>query len=172
MNQTTMHRRALLAQLIKGAALGGAAGSLGLLSGCASTGGSANAAKVVVVGGGYGGATAAKYIRLLSDYRIDVMLIEPNRSFISCPVSNLVLSGDRTMADITTPYAGLSGRHGVRIVHDRVAAVDAEKRQLRLDGGSTVSYDKLVLAPGVDMLWDRVQGLQAEIGRASCRERV
>ena len=161
MNQTTMHRRALLAQLIKGAALGGAAGSLGLLSGCASTGGSANAAKVVVVGGGYGGATAAKYIRLLSDYRIDVMLIEPNRSFISCPVSNLVLSGDRTMADITTPYAGLSGRHGVRIVHDRVAAVDAEKRQLRLDGGSTVSYDKLVLAPGVDMLWDRVQGLQA-----------
>jgi NADPH-dependent 2,4-dienoyl-CoA reductase/sulfur reductase-like enzyme len=164
MNHKSMDRRQLLNALIKGAAFGGAAGSLGLLSGCATSGASANKAQVVVVGGGYGGATVSKYIRLLSDYGVDVMMIEPNRSFVSCPVSNLVLSGDRSMADITNPYTGLSGKHGVRVVHDRVAAVDADKRQLRLDGGSTISYDKLVLAPGIDMMWDNIQGLQAAHG--------
>ena len=157
-----LDRRQLLHALIKGAAFGGAASaSLGLLSGCASAGGSPNKAQVVVVGGGYGGATVAKYIRLLSDYRIDVMLIEPNRAFVSCPISNLVLSGDRAMADITSPYTGLSDKHGVRIVHDRVATVDADKRRLQLDGGSTISWDKLVLAPGIDMVWDSIHGLQA-----------
>ena len=164
MNHRSMDRRQLLNALIKGAAFGGAAGSLGLLSGCATSGGSASKAQVVVVGGGYGGATVAKYIRLLSDHGIDVMMIEPNRSFVSCPVSNLVLSGDRSMADITNPYTGLSGKHGVRIVHDRVAAVDADKRQVRLDGGSTIGYDKLVLSPGIDMMWDNIPGLQAAHG--------
>ena len=161
-NIKSMDRRQLLHALMKGAAFGGAASAtLGLLSGCASAGGSLNRAQVVVVGGGYGGATAAKYIRLLSDHRIDVMLIEPSRAFVSCPISNLVLSGDRTLADITNPYTGLSSRHGVRILHERVAAVDADKRQLRLDSGGSVSYDKLVLAPGIDMVWDSIQGLQA-----------
>jgi sulfide dehydrogenase [flavocytochrome c] flavoprotein chain len=115
----------------------------------------------VVVGGGYGGATAAKYVRLLSAQRIDVMLIEPNPAFVSCPMSNLVVGGLRTLAEITSPYSGLSDRHGVRLVQDRVTGVDAGKRQLRLESGSSVGYDKLVLAPGVDMIWDSVQGLQA-----------
>jgi len=157
---STIDRR----RLLQGLALGGAAGSLGLLSACATSGGSPTKAQVVVVGGGYGGATVSKYIRLLSDHSIDVMMIEPNRAFVSCPISNLVLSGDRTMADITNPYTGLSGKHGVRIVHDRVMAVDADKRQVRLEGGSTISYDKLVLAPGIDMMWDQIQGLQAAHG--------
>jgi sulfide dehydrogenase [flavocytochrome c] flavoprotein subunit len=162
MNKTmsTMDRR----RLLQGLALSGAAGSLGLLSACATSGGSPTKAQVVVVGGGYGGATVSKYIRLLSDHSIDVMMIEPNRAFVSCPISNLVLSGDRSMADITNPYTGLSGKHGVRIVHDRVVAVDADKRQVRLEGGSTVVYDKLVLAPGIDMMWDQIQGLQAAHG--------
>ena len=165
MKLPSIDRRQWLRTLARGAALGGAgAGTLGLLQGCASAGLSASKAQVVVVGGGYGGATVAKYIRLLSDYRIDVMMIEPNRSFVSCPISNLVLSGDRSMADITNPYAGLSSRHGVRIVHDRVAAIDAGKRQVRLDGGATVSYDKLVLAPGIDMMWDSIPGLQTAHG--------
>ena len=159
-SRPTMDRR----RLLQGLALSGAAGSLGLLSACATSGGSPTKAQVVVVGGGYGGATVSKYIRLLSDHSIDVMMIEPNRAFVSCPISNLVLSGDRTMADITNPYTGLSGKHGVRIVHDRVLAVDADKRQVRLEGGSTVSYDKLVLAPGIDMMWDQIQGLQAAHG--------
>jgi sulfide dehydrogenase [flavocytochrome c] flavoprotein subunit len=70
-----------------------ASGVLGSLAGCASTAATPASAKVVVVGGGYGGATAAKYVRLLSDYKIDVVLIEPGESFISCPISNLVLGG-------------------------------------------------------------------------------
>lgn len=150
-------------QLIQGLLLGGVGsmGALGGLAGCASTGGSATRARVVVVGGGFGGATVAKYIRLLSDQSIDVMLIEPNRSFVSCPMSNLVLGGQRSIDDITNPYTGLSTRHGVRIVHDRVAAIDAGQRSLRLDSGTRVAYDKLVLSPGVDMMWDSVQGLQA-----------
>lgn len=159
-SMSTLDRR----RLLQGLALSGAAGSLGLLSACATTAGSPTKAQVVVVGGGYGGATVSKYIRLLSDHSIDVMMIEPNRAFVSCPISNLVLSGDRTMADITNPYTGLSTKHGVRVVHDRVTAIDAEKRQVRLEGGSTVTYDKLVLAPGIDMMWDQIQGLQAAHG--------
>ena len=163
-NNASMDRRRLLQHLLQGATLGAAAGPLGLLSGCASPGGSASKAQVVVVGGGFGGATAAKYVRLLSDQSIDVMLIEPNPAFVSCPVSNLVLSGQRTLADITSPYSSLSGKHGVRIVQDRVASIDADQRRVRLAGGDTVGYDKLVLAPGVEMIWDSVAGLQAAHG--------
>ena len=155
MNRTHLERR----RILQGLFFGGMTG-FGTLSGCASMGSSAARAQVVVVGGGFGGATAAKYVRLLSDYSIDVMLIEPNREFISCPISNLVIGGQRQMADITNPYSGLSAQHGVRIVHDRVTAIDAAKRSLSLAGGASVAYDKLILAPGIDMLWDSVQGLQ------------
>ncbi|MDZ7854906.1 FAD/NAD(P)-binding oxidoreductase [Sphaerotilus sp.] len=149
-----MQRRHLLQGLIAGGTLG--------LTGCASLGGtSASKAKVLVIGGGYGGATASKYIRLLSDYTIDVMMVEPNRQFVSCPVSNLVIGGQRTMADITNPYTGLSGKHGVRIVHDMVTSVDPVKKTATLAGGTVVQYDKLVLSPGIDFMWDQTEGLQA-----------
>jgi NADPH-dependent 2,4-dienoyl-CoA reductase/sulfur reductase-like enzyme len=147
-----MQRRQLLKTL---AAALPAAG----LGACASVGG--QRPQVVVVGGGWGGNTAAKYIRLLSDRRIDVTLVEPNPAFVSCPISNLVLSGRRELADITLGYDKLVDRHGVRLVRGRVAAVDVPQRQLRLEDGSSLRYDKLVLAPGVDMMWDSVQGLQA-----------
>ncbi len=160
MKQRQIDRRHLLQALASGVTLCPAT-TLGLLAGCATSAATPSKAQVVVVGGGYGGATAAKYIRLLSDQAISVVLVEPNRSFVSCPVSNLVLSGDRTLADITSPYTGLGTRHGVQIVHDRVVAVDADKRQVRLEGGASIAYDKLVLAPGIDMVWDSVQGLQA-----------
>ena len=148
-----MQRRHLLAGLVAGGTLG--------LAGCASTGGSAAKARVLVVGGGYGGTTAAKYVRLLSDYRIDVTLVEPNAQFVSCPVSNLVLAGIKTMADITTPYSGLSSKHGVRVVQDSVASIDATKRVATLASGGTIAYDKLVLAPGIDFQWDQTEGLKA-----------
>ena len=149
-----MQRRHLLQGLIAGGALG--------LAGCASLGGpSASKAKVLVIGGGYGGATAAKYIRLLSDHSIDVMMIEPNREFVSCPVSNLVIAGMKTMADITNPYTGLTSKHGVRIVHDRVTSIDPAKKVATLASGGTVAYDKLVLAPGIDFMWDQTEGLKA-----------
>ena len=118
-------------------------------------------AKVVVVGGGYGGATAAKYVRLLSDYKIDVVLIEPNEAFISCPISNLVLGGSKQMADITTPYSGLGKNHGVTVVKDVAQSIDTAKKTVTLGGGATIAYDKLVVSPGIDLMFGSIEGLQA-----------
>jgi NADPH-dependent 2,4-dienoyl-CoA reductase/sulfur reductase-like enzyme len=147
--------------LIKGLGAVGAAGAVATLGGCASVGGTASKGRVVVVGGGWGGTTAAKYTRLFSAHTVDVTLVEPNRQFVSCPISNLVLGGMRTMADITHPYDGLVRNHGVRLVHDTVSVVDRGRKEVRLAGGPTLKYDKLVLAPGIDFMWDRTPGLQA-----------
>jgi sulfide dehydrogenase [flavocytochrome c] flavoprotein subunit len=143
-------------ELVQGIVAGGALATLG---GCASTGGTPASAKVVVVGGGYGGATAAKYVRLFSDRSLDVVLIEPNKAFVSCPLSNLVVGGVRRLSDLTTPYDGLR-RHGVTVVHDSVASVDAAKKTVRLAGGPEIRYDKLVLSPGVELMFDSVSGLR------------
>lgn len=151
----TMQRR----NLLKGLAAAGGTLSLGAITGCASMGGARP--HVVVVGAGWGGTTVSKYIRMLSDQRIDVTLVEPNPAFVSCPISNLVLSGLRQIADVTIPYDNLASRHGVRLVRGRVAAVDAAQRQLTLEDGSSLRYDKVVLAPGVDMMWNQVEGLRA-----------
>ncbi|HKX93478.1 MAG TPA: flavocytochrome C, partial [Methylibium sp.] len=91
-----------------------AGGGLLALGGCAGLGALPRHARVVVVGGGYGGATAAKYVRLLSDRRIDVVLIEPNARFVSCPISNLVVGGVKSIDEITSPYDRLGSAHGVR----------------------------------------------------------
>ena len=133
-------------------------GALGLMSGCASTG-SGKGPKVVVIGGGYGGATAAKYVRMWSDYGIDVTLVEPNSTFISCPISNLVLGGSKTMADITTPYDNLVKRHGVRLVQDMVTRIDPEKRMVMLAKGDELAYDRLIVSPGVDFMWENLPGM-------------
>ena len=130
------------------------------LGACATTSIPAKA-KVVVIGGGYGGATAAKYVRLLSDYKIDVVLVEPNASFVSCPISNLVLGGSKQLADITTPYAALARNHGVTIVRDMAASVDTARKTVTLAGGASLGYDKLVVSPGVDLRLDQVEGLAA-----------
>src|SRR4051812_7488056 len=123
-------------------------------------------AKVVVIGGGYGGATAARYVRLLSDHRFDVVLIEPNESFISCPLSNLVLGGSRQLADVTVPYAGLA-RGGVTVVRDTVASIDTARRTVTLASGPSIGYDKLVVSPGIELMVNAVPGLAAanESGR-------
>ena len=130
------------------------------LTGCATTAIPARA-KVVVVGGGYGGATAAKYVRWLSDYKIDVVLIEPQEAFISCPISNLVLSGVKQMADITTPYSALASRHGVTVVRDIAKSIDARAKTVTLGGGKTIGYDKLIVSPGIDLQYDSIEGLRA-----------
>ncbi len=130
------------------------------LSACATTS-IPTRAKVVVVGGGYGGATAAKYVRWLSDYKIDVVLIEPQEAFISCPISNLVLSGVRQMADITTPYTALSKRHGVTVVRDMAKSIDTRAKTVTLGGGATIGYDKLIVSPGIDLQLDSIEGLRA-----------
>ena len=136
-----------------------ALGLLGL-TGCATSSIPARA-KVVVIGGGYGGATAAKYVRLLSDYKIDVVLIEPQVAFMSCPISNLVLSGGKQLADITVPYTALSRRHGITLVKDMASAIDTRLKTVTLAGGGTIGYDKLVVSPGVELMMDSIDGLKA-----------
>ena len=145
-------------QFVKTVGAGSVLASTGWLSGCASTG-AGSGPKVVVVGGGYGGATAAKYVRMWSDYRIDVTVVEPNASFVSCPMSNLVIGGVKTMADITLTHDNLSKRHGVTMVRDTVTAVDAEKRVVRLASGGELPYDRLIVSPGVDLMWETLPGM-------------
>jgi sulfide dehydrogenase [flavocytochrome c] flavoprotein subunit len=136
-----------------------AAGVLGL-AGCAGIA-TGSSAKVVVIGGGYGGATAAKYIRLLSGNKVAVTLIEPDAAFVSCPLSNLVLGGSKKMADLTTPYTGLTSNHGVTVLHDMATAVNTDKKTVTLAGGTVLPYDKLVVSPGVELLFDSIEGLKA-----------
>ena len=150
----TLQRR----DFLKLAAAGCGSAAAMALSGCATTSGGASG-KVVVVGGGYGGATAAKYIRMWSNGGIDVTLVEPAPEFISCPMSNLVLGGSKDMAFLTVGYDNLTRRHGVKVVRDMATAVDADKRTVRLAGGGELSYDRLILSPGVDFMWDMVPAL-------------
>ncbi len=137
--------------------------ALGLLGlgACATTSSIPSKARVVVIGGGYGGATAAKYVRLLSDYKIDVVLIEPQESFVSCPMSNLVLGGSRTLADMTVPYTALSRQHGVTVVRDMATRIDTAGKRVTLAGGASIGYDKLVVSPGIDLNFAAVEGLAA-----------
>jgi len=112
-----------------------------------------------VVGGGYGGATAAKYLRLLSNNTANVTLIEPNAQFISCPMSNLVIGGSKTLADVTVSYDALQKKHGVKVVKDSVASFNAEKKTVQLASGQTLAYDKLVVSPGISLMLDSIEGL-------------
>ena len=139
--------------------VGAAAGAVASLYGCA--GGGKASGHVVVVGGGYGGATVAKYLRMWSEGGVQVTLIERNPTFISCPISNLVIGGQKTMEDITISYEGLRSKWGVRVIQDDVVAVDAVKKTVSLKGGSALSYDRLVLSPGVDFMWDEIPGLKS-----------
>jgi sulfite dehydrogenase len=142
--------------------LGGAAALAAFgLAGCATgTGGSGGPSigRVVVVGGGYGGATAARYLRLWSN--ADVTLVERNAGFVSCPISNLVLGGHKQMADISRGYDGLRAV-GVRVVQGEVTAIDAAGKKVRLANGQELAYDRLVLSPGVDFMLDGIPGLAA-----------
>lgn len=116
-------------------------------------------ARVVVVGGGYAGATAAKYLRLWGGDALEVVLIERNTRFISCPLSNLVLGGSKTIGELTFGYSGLEA-HGVRLVQDEVTAIDPAAHKLRLAHGE-IGYDRLVLAPGIDLIYDALPMLQS-----------
>lgn len=152
-----MDRRTLLRR----ASAVGAAADLGWIGGCATFAAPPARAQVVVVGGGYAGATAAKYIRMLSAGRIGVVLVEPAAAFVSCPLSNLVVGSWRALDSITLSYRGLGERWGVQRVQDAAAAIDTDRRQVRLASGATIGWDRLVLAPGIDMMRDSVQGLEA-----------
>ena len=141
----------------------GAALAATTLGGCAGMGGGPSIGRVVVVGGGYGGATGARYLKLWGG-NVDVTLVERNTDFVSCPISNLVLGGYKQMADITRGYAGLSAV-GVKVVKGDVVAIDVAGRKLRLVDGSEMAYDRLVLAPGIDFMPEQIGGLPAALER-------
>ena len=140
--------------------LGQSAAGVGLLAGFS---GQARAnlqkAEILVIGGGYGGATAAKYLRIFSNNTARVTLIEPNAAFLSCPLSNLVVGGSRTMADITSSYDSLSKRHGITVIKDSVVSIDPDKKTAKLASGKILSYDKAVVSPGVSLIMSSVEGL-------------
>ncbi len=125
---------------------------------------SSSKARVVVVGGGYAGATAAKYIRMWSNQQIEVVIVEPKPYFISCPLSNLVLGGSKTIKDLSFSFNGLKTNHGIRLVKDHVASINTEQRKVRMAHGE-LNYDKLIIAPGIDFIYDSLPTLQAAESR-------
>jgi NADPH-dependent 2,4-dienoyl-CoA reductase/sulfur reductase-like enzyme len=144
----------------------GASGLLGLAPGALHAaerlGKRGKSPRVVIVGAGFGGATAAKYLRMWSDNKVEVLLVERQKSFISCPMSNTVLGGSRSMADITHSYDDLTKKHGVLRVQAEVTAIDPDKRTLQTARGD-LPYDRLILAPGIDFMFEQIEGLNAEL---------
>ena len=113
-------------------------------------------AKVVVIGGGYGGVTAAKYLKLL-DPAIEVTLIEPDTIYTSCPLSDEVVSGLRDIKSLERDYSG-ARKHGVNVMHDYVTGVDAAKKTVTTKAGKKLSYDALVMSPGIEFNFGAVEG--------------
>ena len=116
--------------------------------------------RVVIIGGGYAGATAAKYLRMWSNGAIEVVVIEKNSQFVSCPLSNLVLGGSKTINDLTFGYDLLKKNHGIQWVTDEVTAIDITNKKITMLRG-VVTYDRLVIAPGVDFIYDELPMLQS-----------
>lgn len=135
-----------------------ATASLSALSGTAFAANKKSIGRVVVIGGGFGGATAAKYLRMWSGGRIEVTLIERNKEFVSCPASNEVLAGYRNFDTLRHGYDGLKKNWGVKIVHASVTAIDTEKRRVKTDHGGEFAFDHVIVAPGIDFLYDQITG--------------
>jgi len=151
----TMERRSFLKLIGAGAGLGAAS----VMTGCAGLGmeGPTGGRRVVVVGGGYGGTIAAKYIRMM-DKSIEVVLIERNDHFVSCPFSNLYLGGLlKDLSSLTINYDKLAANHGIKFVQAEVTGVDAAAKLVRTSRGD-IRYDKLVLSPGIDFRTEEIKG--------------
>jgi sulfide dehydrogenase [flavocytochrome c] flavoprotein subunit len=128
------------------------------LSGCAGiVSKGSSKAHVVVVGGGFGGATAAKILRQM-DAGIKVTLIEPKASYITCPGSNWLFAGLTNIENLTVDYRALKDRYDINVITDSVAQVDAERRRVILAGGEGIVYDRVIMAPGIDFRWDTLPG--------------
>lgn len=158
-----LKRRDFIKSSIKtGLSLSAASLAPSLLSACAGINKkNANSiGRVVVIGGGYAGLTAAKYIRMWSAGNIDVVVIEKSSQFVSCPLSNLVLGGSKGIHDLTFGYNLVQKNHGVTWVSDEVTAIDTTNKTVKMKRGK-VSYDRLIIAPGVDMMYDTLPNLAA-----------
>lgn len=150
-----LSRRRLIGLAAAGAVLGRRPAAAQRVTGRTPT--AQNKARVVVIGGGFGGATAARYLRLF-DPDLAVTLVEPSRTYVTGPMSNMVIAGLRRLGDLTQGYTTLARRHGVEVMADTAAAVDADKHTVRLAGGQTLRYDRLIVSPGIDMRWNAIQG--------------
>src|SRR5690606_41970279 len=148
--RATTSRRTLLKAL-------GAASLLTAAGGCSLFASGPSAGRVVVIGGGFGGATAAKYLKL-GNPNLDVTLVEPKKQFHTCPFSNLHLAGELPMTAIAHGYDELREVYGVRVVHALADDIDPVGHSVRLSNGSTLKYDKLVLSPGIDIRWNALEG--------------
>lgn len=124
------------------------------------------AGRVVVIGGGFGGATAARYIKLFSP-ETDVALVERDATYITCPFSNYVLGGIRDINSITHRHDPLRQRYGVRLVRDEASAVDTNARQVRLKSGSVLPYDRLVVAPGIELNYAGIAGYSEQAANST-----
>ncbi|MEW6164691.1 MAG: FAD/NAD(P)-binding oxidoreductase [Pseudomonadota bacterium] len=154
----TMQRRDFLKLVGAGAGIGAASA----LTGCAGTGLSDNTGgrRVVVVGGGYGGTIAAKYIRMM-DKSIEVVLIDRNDHFISCPFSNLYLGGILPdLSSLTITYDKLAANHGIKVVQAEVTGIDAAGHTVQTSRGA-IKYDRLVVSPGIDFRTEEIKGYDA-----------
>lgn len=109
--------------------------------------------RVVVIGGGYAGASVAKYLRMWSIGSIEVVVVEASQQFVSCPLSNLVLGGSKSINDLSFSYDLLKTNHGIQWVHDQVTAIDVSTKKISMLRGE-LSYDRLVIAPGIDFIYD------------------
>ena len=109
--------------------------------------------RVVVIGGGYAGACVAKYLRIWSMGSIEVVVVEASQQFVSCPLSNLVLGGSKSINDLSFSYDLLKTNHGIQWVHDQVTAIDVSTKKISMLRGE-LSYDRLVIAPGIDFIYD------------------
>tara|TARA_B100000315_G_scaffold247262_1_gene275744 strand:+ start:985 stop:2268 length:1284 start_codon:yes stop_codon:yes gene_type:complete len=116
-------------------------------------------AQVVVVGGGFGGATAAKYLKRFNP-KISVVLVEPSSQYATCPFSNTVIGGINKMDYITHNYDALK-KMGVTVVHDLVTHIDGAKKSVKLAKGGDISFERCIVSPGIDFRWDKISGLDA-----------
>ncbi len=121
----------------------------------------AAAARVVIVGGGFGGATAARYLKKLAP-ELQITLVEPQTRYLTCPTSNWVISGQRSLEDLVQRYDELR-KIGIKIVARTAERLIAQRRLLVLDDRSTVGYDRLIVAPGIDFRWDAIEGYTAAV---------
>jgi len=142
----------------------GAGSALGLLGACAAPSpgiSTKTLGRVLVVGAGYGGATAARYLKHWGGDAIEVVLVDRSPQFVSCPLSNLVLGGSRKIEDLTVGYQGLRAL-GVKVLVDEVESIDRERKRVVLKQTADQPYDRIVVSPGIDFDFGAVRGLDAE----------
>ncbi len=122
-------------------------------------------ARIVIVGGGIAGASAAKYLRLLNPF-VHITLIEPKEQYIFCPGSNEIFPGWKSVKDLTVSYSSLKNRYQIKIIKDIALKIDYKNKQVSLARGNSLSYDKLIVSPGATLDYERVEGYNLKLAQS------